>query len=104
MKLYTMARTEEDGVDFDGEPFIKETQEYFVKLERDIEQQNYDESVGAAPEKEYMQGYWDGYMSAKLDWDTCDENIYAYLSAGDSDIPLHGKYVDADGVEWERVK
>lgn len=104
MKLYTMVRTEEDGVDFDGEPFIKEIHKYFVKFERDIEQQAYDESIGFAPAQEYHQGYWDGYMSAKLDWDTCDENIYAYINVDSPDIPLHGKYVDADGIEWERVR
>lgn len=104
MRLYTMARTEEDGVDFDGEPFIREIHEYFVKLETENEQQVYNESIGCTPERKYNQGLWDGYMSAKLDWDTCDENTYAYISIDRPDVPLHGKYVDADGIEWERIK
>lgn len=97
MKLYTMKCIKAKDQNVVGNI------ENFVKFTRDIEQQTYDESIGFAPHKEYLQGLWDGYMSAWLEWDTCDENVYCYIGVDEDEVAVGGGYTDADGLVWERV-
>lgn len=104
MKLYIMECIyDPETAENPFSPGMTGQKENFVKFTRDTEQQIYDESIGYAPNSKYHQGLWDGYMSAWLEWDTCDENIYYYIEV-DGDVEIGETYTDADGLAWERVE
>lgn len=104
MKLYTMKCIyDPERMDECFEPDNQEMMN-FVKFTRDIEQQIYGESIGYAPDSKYHQGLWDGYMSAWLEWDTCDENIHYYIGVDGEEVKVGETYEDADGLVWERVE
>lgn len=105
MKLYTMAKTEDDVVGFGGTLFIKGTHEYFVKLETEDEERLYNythDSTLDGLSQTYNEGYWDCAMYSLLG--VTESDVYFYLMPLDETLEVHDKYVDADGIEWERVK
>lgn len=107
MKLLEFKRIKDKenkyGIDPDGE------YDWFVHLETFDEHYNYqryEQTIGSDMtdrDKDYQEGRWAGYMSAKLDDIYSDNDIFYYFSPEDK-VPAVGEQWELDGLVFERTK
>lgn len=84
--------------------------EYFIQLEGDEERDAYkwthdrmnDERL--APESQaYYAGYWDCYMTEKLDNDMSEGEVWYYFMDKEEVVPEVGGTFSLDDTVWERI-
>lgn len=75
--------------------------EYFVLLESEEEKDCYHWTHDRMDKSSYYEGYWDCYMTEKLDNDCGECDIYYYFEA--EEVPEVGGTWEQDGDVWERI-
>lgn len=103
MKLYTMKCVKDpERMDECFEPDNQE-ESYFVKLDTKLEEEAYDETMGAPMCVNRAMAWWNGYMCHALQEDLDEDSIYYYIRVNEPELDVGEQYTDADGLVWERV-
>lgn len=85
--------------------------EYFVYFESDEERTVYewahkrmhDEQIMRECQS-YYEGYWDCFMTERLDYDISEGSVWYYMDNKDDVLPELGDTFELDDMVWVRVK